>query len=176
LPRPEWRNLLRRMAIFGPLAAVKNQLASDARFAPALAYVADALRTESEVHARIGRIAAGVTERVELSGGSFALEQVYEPRLRPEGFFESHRKYADVQVIVAGEELMEVEDVSRLVVSQPFLAERDLIKYADTTVASVLRMRSGDIAVFFPEDGHMPSLRWRGAGLVRKTVVKVPVG
>ncbi len=164
------------MAIFGPLAAVQNQLASDARFAAALAYVADALRSDSEAHARIGRIAAGVTERVELSGGSFALEQVYEPRLRPDGFFESHRKYADVQVIVAGEELMEVEDISRLSVSQPFLAERDLIKYADTSVASVLKMRTGDIAVFFPEDGHMPSLRWRAPGLVRKTVVKVPVG
>lgn len=155
---------------------MQNQLAGDARFTAALAYVADALRAGSEAHIRIGRIAAGVTERVELSGGSFALEQVYEPRLRPEGFFESHRKYADVQVIVAGEELMEVEDISRLIVSQPFLAERDLIKYADTAVASVLRMRTGDIAVFFPEDGHMPSLRWRAPGLVRKTVVKVPVG
>ncbi len=164
------------MAIFGPLAAVQNQLAGDMRFNVALAYVADALRAGSEAHARIGRIAAGVTERVDLSGGAFALEQVYEPRLRPEGFFESHRKYADVQVIVAGEELMEVEDVSRLVVSQPFQAERDLVKYADTAVASVLRMRAGDLAVFFPEDGHMPSLRWREAGLVRKTVVKVPVG
>lgn len=164
------------MAIFGPLAAVQNQLTSDARFAVALTYVAEALRPGSDAHARIGRIAAGVTERVELSGGSFALEQVYEPRLRPDGFFESHRKYADVQVIVAGEELMEVEDISRLVVNQAYLPERDLIKYADTSVASVLMMRTGDIAVFFPEDGHMPSLRWRAPGLVRKTVVKVPVG
>ncbi|MDQ5980424.1 MAG: hypothetical protein QG602_3401 [Verrucomicrobiota bacterium] len=164
------------MAIFGPLAAVKNQLASDARFAAALAYVEEVLHEGSAAHARIGRIAAGVTDRLDLSGGSFALEQVYEPRLRPDGFFESHRKYADVQVIVEGEELMEVEDISRLVVSQPFLPERDLIKYADTAVASVLKMRTGDIAVFFPEDGHMPSLRWREAGLVRKTVVKVPVG
>ncbi len=163
------------MAIFGPLAAVQNQLAGDARFAAALAYVGDALRAGSEAHARIGRIAAGVTERVELSGGSFALEQVYEPRLRSDGFFESHRKYADVQVIVAGEELMEVEDISRLVVNQAYLPERDLIKYADTSVASVLKVRTGDIAVFFPEDGHMPSLRWREPGLVRKTVVKVPV-
>lgn len=164
------------MAIFGPWAAVNNQLAGDARFAAALAYAGEALRTDSPAHARIGRILAGVTERVELSGGTFALEQVYEARLRPDGFFESHHKYADVQVIVAGEELMEVEDVSRLVVSQPFLPERDLVKYADTAVASVLRMRAGDIAVFFPEDGHMPSLRWRAPGLVRKTVVKVPVG
>ena len=77
--------------------------------------------------------------------------------------------------VVEGEELMEVEDVSRLVVADPYNPERDFIKYADTSVGSVLRMRTGDVAIFFPEDGHMPSLQWRGTGLVRKTVVKVPV-
>lgn len=163
------------MAIFGPFHQVKTQL-SPARFAAALAYVEEALRTGSAARERIGRIAVGVTERLDLAGGSFALEQVYHPKQRPDGFFESHRNYIDVQVIVEGEELMEVEDISRLAVSQPYLPERDLIKYADTAVASVLRMRAGDVAVFFPEDGHMPSLQWRAPGLVRKTVVKVPVG
>ena len=112
---------------------------------------------------------------MELAEGCFALEQPYEPRLRPDGFFESHRKFIDVQIIVEGEELMEVEDVSRLTVSQAYDAERDFIKYADTGVASLLHMRVGDMAVFYPADGHMPSLRWRQPGLVRKTVVKVPV-
>lgn len=163
------------MAIFGPFHQVKKQV-TDPRFAAALAYVEEALRAGSEVHARIGHVALGATGRVELAGGSFALEQAYAPKARPDGFFESHRKYIDVQVIVAGEELMEVEDISRLAVSQPYDPERDFIKYADTAVASVLRMGTGDVAIFYPEDGHMPSLHWRGTGLVRKTVVKVPVG
>ena len=97
------------------------------------------------------------------------------PRSRPDGFFESHRKYIDVQVIVAGEELMEVKDISQLAVSDPYAPERDLIKYGDAADTSVLKLRAGDVAVFFPEDGHLPSLRWRNADLVRKTVVKVPV-
>ena len=71
---------------------------------------------------------------------------------------------------------MEVEDISRLAVGEAYNSERDFIKYRDTAVASVLKMRTGDVAVFFPEDGHMPSLQWRGPGLVRKSVVKVPVG
>lgn len=163
------------MAIFGPFHQVKAQL-GHARFAAALAYAEELLRAGSKAHQRLQGIAAGTTERVELAGGSFALEQPYEPKLRPDGFFESHRKYIDVQLIVAGEELMEVEDVSRLTVAQAYDPERDFIKYADTATASVLRMRAGDVAVFYPEDGHMPSLRWRGPGLVRKSVVKVPVG
>jgi biofilm protein TabA len=163
------------MAIFGPFQAVKDQIVRDLRFSAALDYVAEALREGSDVRGRIAQVAVGTTGRVDLAGGAFALEQTYVPKPRPDGFFESHRKYIDVQVIVQGEELMEVEDVSRLSVTYAYNPERDLIKYADATVASVLRMRAGDVAVFFPEDGHMPSLHWRGTSLVRKTVVKVPV-
>lgn len=163
------------MAIFGPFSAVRAQLAHDPRFTVAFDYVVEALDAASAVHRRMSGVAIGRSERIELTGGVFAMEQAYEPKPRPEGFFESHRKYIDVQVIVEGEELMEVEDVSRLVVSDPYNSERDLIKYADTANASVLRMRAGDVAVYFPADGHMPSLHWRGTGLVRKTVVKVPV-
>jgi YhcH/YjgK/YiaL family protein len=163
------------MAIFGSFSTVSAQVASDPRFAAAMIYVADALKAGSPAAQRIAGIAQGVTEKIELSHGSFALEQVYLPRARPDGFFESHRNYIDVQVIVEGEELMEVQEIARLEVSQAYLSERDLIKYADSADAAVLRMRAGDVAIFFPEDGHMPSLRWRGPGLVRKTVVKVPV-
>ncbi len=164
------------MAIFGPFSTVRGQLRHDPRFAAAFVYVAEALRPGSAVAKRIGGIATGVTERVELTDGAFALEQAYPPKARPEGFFESHRNHIDVQVIVAGEELMEVEPVARLTVTMDYDPGRDLIKYADPATAAVLRLRTGDAAVFFPEDGHMPSLHWRGSGLVRKTVVKVPVG
>lgn len=163
------------MAIFGPFPTVHTQLVGDRRFAAAFAYVREALSPGSAAADRLAGLIAGQTERIELDGGAFALDQAYVPRARSEGFFESHRKYIDVQVIVAGEELMEVQDVSRLVVSEPYQPERDLLKYADSADTSVLTMRTGDVAVFFPEDGHMPSLRWRNASVVRKTVVKVPV-
>ena len=164
------------MAIFGPFSTMQAQLRADPRFYMAFAYVAEVLQPGSVAARRIGGITSGITERIELAGGAFALEQVYPPKARAEAFFESHRKYIDVQVIVAGAELMEVEDITRLIVSAPYDPERDLLKYADTASAAVLRMRTGDAAVFFPEDGHMPSLHWRDPGLVRKTVVKVPVG
>lgn len=162
------------MALFGPFSTLRQQLAADPRFAGALAYAADVLDPRSAAFARLGAVAEGDTQRVELGAGAFALEQTYRTKTRAEGFFESHRKYIDVQLIVAGEEVMEVEDIARLTVSAPYVSERDLIKYGDPAVSSRLIMRAGDAAVFFPEDGHMPSLQWRGAALVRKSVVKVP--
>ena len=164
------------MAVFGSFPAVHRQLRPDPRFSAAFAYVADALQPGSAAADRIGNLAVGVTERIELTGGAFALEQVYLPKARAEGFFESHRKFIDVQVVVVGEEMMEVAEITRLMVATDYNPERDLLKYADVADASVLRMQAGEVAVFFPEDGHMPSLQWRGPGLVRKTVVKVPVG
>ncbi len=165
------------MAITGPFATVvRSQLSAHPRFASVLRYVEEALTEDSAVRRRILGVAAGVTERVELEGGAFALEQAYQTKPRAEGFFESHRRYIDVQVIVSGEELMEVEEVRSLQLTEDHTAERDLLKYADTSRAARLVFTAGDVAVFFPADGHMPSLRVGSTPtLVHKTVVKVPV-
>jgi biofilm protein TabA len=164
------------MAIFGAFSTVRDQVRQDGRFSAALTYVEEILLAGSIAQRRILAAEASPTAvRIDLDGGAFGLEQVYAPKARPDGFFESHRKYIDVQVIVAGEELMEVEDLARLTASQDYNPDRDFLKYADTASASVLKLRAGDVAIFFPEDGHMPGLRWGSGDLVRKTVVKVPV-
>ena len=165
------------MAIFGPLSTIQAQTAADGSFSAAHRYVAELLDPQSAAFQRIHQIPAGVTERVELSGGAFALEQVYHAKPRAEVFLESHRKYIDVQVIVAGAECMEVQDIARLTVSQAYLEERDLIKYEDHPSTSHLTMTAGNVAIFFPVDGHLSTqLPSAGPVLVRKSVVKVPVG
>jgi len=141
----------------------------------AFAYATEALIPGSIAHRRITALAEGSTHRQELAGGAYAVEMAYQSKLRPEGFFETHRKYIDVQVIVAGEELMEVTAAAGLAVTQGYDEKKDFIKYADTGMASVLRMKSGDAAVFWPEDAHMPALAVQQPVLIRKTVIKVPV-
>ena len=164
------------MAIYGSLSTVRAQTARMEIFAPAFSYLDELFRPGSAADLRLRGTAAGETQRIELSGGAFALEQVYPAKVRADGVFESHRRYIDVQVVFEGEEVMELADVSRLMIRQDYKAERDLVVYADCTEASLLRVKAGEVAVFFPADGHMPGLR---AGseptLVRKTVVKVPV-
>jgi len=118
----------------------------------------------------------GDSQKIELGQGVFAMEQVYETKPRPEGFFETHRKYIDLQVVIAGEEVMEVIDASRLTVREAYNPERDLVIYADTARAARLQMLPEDAAIYFPADAHMGSLRRSDAAvLVRKVVVKIPV-
>jgi len=165
------------MALHGSLSTIRAQTARMELFGPAFAYLDELFRAGSPASARIRGLAAGDTQKIELSGGSFALEQVYPAKVRADAFFESHRKYIDVQVVFEGAEAMELADISRLTVRQPYHADRDVIVYADCTDASILRVQAGEAAVFFPADGHMPGLRTgNDATLVRKTVIKVPVG
>ncbi|MGA3008265.1 MAG: YhcH/YjgK/YiaL family protein [Opitutaceae bacterium] len=164
------------MAIFGNLGALRAQLAWAEPFAAAFAYAEEVLQSGSAAQARIGRLAAGATARVELTGGAFALEQAYLTKSRAEGRWESHGAYIDVQVVIDGEELMEVCDVSRMKVAEDLRPAKDLIFYRSFEGGSVLRVGAGEAAVFFPTDAHLPSMRIGAeAALVRKTVIKVPV-
>ena len=170
---PAW---IRPMALLGSLPTLRAQAAHLDIFAAGFSYLDEILRAGSPAARRLEGAVVGSTQRIELANGSFALEQVYLAKVRPEGFFESHRRYIDVQVVVAGEEIMELADVARLTVQKPYDAERDLIVYADFAAASVLKLGAGEAAIFFPVDGHMPCLRpGATANLVRKTVIKVPV-
>lgn len=164
------------MALFGSIATVRAQAPQTPAFATAFAYVDELLRPGTPAHARLRATAAGKSQKIELSHGVFAVEQVYETKPRAEGFFESHQKYVDVQVVIEGSEAMEVIDASGITVREGYNPDRDLVTYDDATDASVLRVTAGQATIFFPVDVHMPSLRLGAAPvLVRKTVVKVPV-
>ncbi|KXU36845.1 hypothetical protein AXK11_03375 [Cephaloticoccus primus] len=171
------------MAVFGSLDIVREQTVGWAGFAEAFRYVESLFREDSEARAQLFALQSGESQRQELAGGVFAIAQVYEPRERY-GVFESHRRYHDIQVIVAGEERAEVADIEKLGLTQPYDAEKDFALYADTALGSGLRLRAGDVAVFAPRDGHMPGIRASSGAAaaapanperVYKVVVKVPV-
>jgi biofilm protein TabA len=165
------------MALLGSIATVQNQAPATPTFGIAWRYIAELLRPESEVNRRIRALAAGESQKHELGEGVVAIEQAYLTKVRSEGFFESHRKNIDVQVVVEGAEILEVLDLVHARVEQPYDPDRDLIKYHDAAIGSVLKLQSGQAAVFFPADVHLPSLRiGADAVLVRKSVLKLPVG
>jgi len=164
------------MSLHGSLDTVRSQTPKTEGFATAFAYLDELFKAGSPAHARVKAIALDDTVKTELAGGAFVIEQAYPTRLRADAFFESHRKFIDVQAIFEGEELMEVADVARMIVKQPYNEKRDLIIYEDSTESSLLRVYAGQVAVFFPSDVYMPTLRVRADAVnVRKCVVKIPV-
>lgn len=107
--------------------------------------------------------------------GVFAIVQEYETKT--ESVFEAHRKYIDIQCVVAGEEYIYVADISK--VSEPladFDEQKDIefFRYADG-FEEVLADKD-NFVVLFPKDAHQPCMAVDGKpGKIRKVVVKVPV-
>lgn len=164
------------MSLFGSLATVRAQLIRRSVFDLSFAYLDDALRPGTVTHQRVFGVAVGETNRVELGEGAFALEQAYNSKPRAAGRLESHLQYIDIQVLVVGEEIIEVAEVSTLQVTENLTPAKDLIFYHDTRATSPLRLSGlGATAVFFPPDGHMGGLAITAPALVRKIVIKVPV-
>ena len=163
------------MAIFGTLTTVRAQTAHLDWLQPAYAYLDELFTPGTVVHEKLKSLPAGETFRRELSRGSFALEQVYCTKPRAQAVFETHRKFVDVQVIFEGGEIMEVTHPGSLTIRDAYNTERDATFYHDATGGSVLRLRVGDAAIYFPDDAHMGALQVTGPQLVRKVVIKVPV-
>ncbi len=165
------------MALFGSLATIREQLASRSPLTGVWAYLQEVMTPGSAVQRRIAALQPGgpKPENVDLGDGAFAMEQAYVTKARDAGKFESHKAYIDIQVMVVGEELMEVADIVSLQVAEDHTPGRDVIFYALPEKGTVLRVKAGQATVFFPVDGHMPSLAVSTPLTIAKTVVKIPV-
>jgi len=89
--------------------------------------------------------------------------------------FEAHRKYIDIQYIVAGEEAIEWSPIEELEVTSEYNNEKDYSLYKRTKRSTRVNMYPGYFIVFFPDDGHMPCCQRDDPCDVHKVVLKVHV-
>ncbi len=93
-------------------------------------------------------------------------------RKKEDALLEIHKKYIDIQLVLDGIDTMGWKPgVSCKQVSTQYDEQTDLQFFADEPDAW-LSVKSGEFAVFFPEDAHLPLI---SAGLVHKVVVKIAV-
>jgi len=104
---------------------------------------------------------------------AFILVQRYTSRMREVSVWESHRKFIDVQYVVAGEELMGYQTIDALSVFKPYDATSDAALY--TGEGLMIHAGAGTVALFFPQDGHMPGVAVGSGVPILKVVAKLPV-
>jgi len=114
----------------------------------------------------------------ELPEGKYEIdgERVYamvskeSGRNREDALLETHEKYIDIQLVLAGTDTMGWK--SKSLCKKPSTAydqEEDIQYFADepdTWIAT----KSGAFVIFFPEDAHMPLI---SSGQLHKVVVKI---
>jgi YhcH/YjgK/YiaL family protein len=93
-------------------------------------------------------------------------------RTRTGAKLESHRRYIDIQLTLAGAEEIGWKPAAECSLPEgPFSVEKDIAFYADRP-ESWFAVGPGTFALFFPDDAHAPL---GGAGRLVKAVVKVAV-
>ena len=89
-------------------------------------------------------------------------------------FWESHKKYLDVQIMINGTEKVAINDIRDMEVKS-FDEEKDLTILEGDKAFDIV-MKTGDVLVFFPNDVHKPELNVSendDSGNIRKIVTKV---
>lgn len=87
---------------------------------------------------------------------------------------ESHRRYADVQCIIDGEELLKLAYMQDCEITAPYDAEKDLELYkGDGKETAILKGGDVDSVIFYPEEIHQPGLCVTKPAPVKKAVFKI---
>lgn len=113
------------------------------------------------------------TGRYELGDDCYVNVDEYETR---ENFnFEAHREYADVQIMVEGDETVFVAPLKNGVEINPYSRENDVAFYSCKSVGyEIVNLVSGKALVMFPYDMHAPC-NSNKKRINRKLVFKIPV-
>jgi len=126
------------------------------------------------LESRAGGLAAAAG-RVDIDGDRlFVLPQSYQPKPIEQGRFEAHRRYADIQYVAEGAEMMGYAPLHGLEVEDPYDPAKDIVFYRKPAEFSSLVVPARSFAVFCPADAHMPGVKLGSHdAAVRKLVVKV---
>jgi len=108
--------------------------------------------------------------RLDIDGDRlFALPQSYAPKPVEGARFESHRRYADVQYIADGAEMIGYAPTDTLALETPYDPEKDIAFYERPACYTPIALPAGCFAVFYPEDAHMPCCRLDADATLRST-------
>lgn len=156
------------MAIFGKLEVLKNQIKSDT-FQKALNYL-------ENIDDSILNVKDGECIKEMIDDNIFVLKQAYKTKSREDCFFESHKKYIDIQFMYKGSEYMDVSNLDNLTLIKDYDENTDFIKYAgETQNISSLLIKEKELAIFYPQDAHQPCIKVNTSELIYKAVIKIPV-
>jgi len=97
--------------------------------------------------------------------------QTAKGKTKEEAKLETHRKMIDIQIPLSGEETFGYTPLCDLPELE-YNEEKDIIKY-DGPADTYFTCKPGEMAIFFPQDGHAPCIT--SAESIHKAIFKVKV-
>ena len=113
--------------------------------------------------------------QIDIEGSElFVRVMSYTSKPASENRFETHRRYADVQYLVSGAELMQTARAQDLAPLTEYDSKGDYHFFTNLGPSTDVIVQSGEFTVFYPNEAHRPSCAFDGyRGIVKKLVFKV---
>jgi YhcH/YjgK/YiaL family protein len=112
--------------------------------------------------------------RYEIEGNDiYATVMSYETKEPADLRHEAHRDFADIQLLLEGEEVMYYTPAQRLGPGMGYVEAKDYEHFGQPDHPERLVVRPGEFAVFFPGEGHRANCALHAPRQARKIVVKV---
>lgn len=87
--------------------------------------------------------------------------------------WEAHKQYIDIQYLVKGKEIIGFAQLSDMVVTEEYNAEKDVMFLKGE--GNYVTIKNPVFTIFFPQDVHRPCVLIDKNELVKKLVIKVKV-
>ncbi|MBE6451939.1 MAG: DUF386 domain-containing protein [Alphaproteobacteria bacterium] len=112
--------------------------------------------------------------RYDFDGGAFLNAESYLTKPSDQKDFEAHRKFIDVQIVVSGQEIIEVADINNpnFKITKPYVP--DIMFMNGEVEKKIIELRAGESCVLYPSDAHKPCINLDGEHRVQKIVIKLP--
>lgn len=110
------------------------------------------------------------TGRYTVDGDNiFVNHAAYTTKPHDECGFENHKKYVDIQYVLAGAERIDLIDAALLTVREDKYASSDIAFFENADALTRVTLHAGDFVLIFPDEAHRPCM---AAGKAPEAVVK----
>ncbi len=97
----------------------------------------------------------------------------YRTQEREQRFFEAHRQYLDVHIMLRGEERIDLNFIQNMKKGE-FVPEDDFLPLEGRAAGHAV-LNAGDFLICFPSDGHMTGIQTEEPQRIKKAIFKVKI-
>ncbi len=95
----------------------------------------------------------------------------YETKTKEERFWEAHRKYIDLHLMLSGTEQIDLNFIENMEQKQ-FVEKDDFLPLNGESNCHVV-LNDGDFLICYPEDAHMTAIKINDSVKIKKAIFKV---
>ena len=90
-----------------------------------------------------------------------------------DGYFETHKKYIDVQILKQGGEILSWLNINQVKNPMEYNTEKDVIHYTNDIMGNLITITPGTFYICFPQDAHKAVRHINEPMNYKKVVIKI---